>query len=136
MRFSGRIFREGKYWAIEVPVLDVVTQGRTRREAYSMIGDAVESLVNKKDFKVTVFPGRAGYFELGDYARDGQVMPDYILGYLLSPAADPEILAAARQFIGREANEVTADILRSTHGHRNARPRGRPVVFLRAGAST
>ena len=64
-----------------------------------------------------------------DYARGGQVMPDYILGYLLGPEPDPELLATARQWLGRKADEVAANILRSTHGHRNARPRGRPVAW-------
>lgn len=65
MRFSGQVLRAGRYWAIEVPILGVVTQGRTRKEAYEMIADAVESLVNKEGFRVDVFPGDDGYFEIG-----------------------------------------------------------------------
>ncbi|MBP1661594.1 MAG: hypothetical protein H6P95_2786 [Candidatus Aminicenantes bacterium] len=52
MRFVGKVFRVGKSWAIEIPILDIATQGRTKKEAYEMIADAVESLVNKKDFEV------------------------------------------------------------------------------------
>ena len=62
MRFSGQVQKAGRYWAIEVPILGVVTQGRTRKEAYEMIADAVESLVNKDGFHVEVFPGDEGYF--------------------------------------------------------------------------
>ncbi len=65
MRFSGQVLKAGRYWAIEVPILGVVTQGRTRKEAYAMIADAVESLVNKDGFHVDVFPGDEGYFEIG-----------------------------------------------------------------------
>lgn len=65
MRLAGRVFKVGKYWAIEAPILDVVTQGHTKKEAYEMIADAIESLVNKKGFKVEVFPGKGSYFELG-----------------------------------------------------------------------
>ena len=65
MRLAGRVFKVGKYWAIEVPILGVVTQGRTKKEAYEMITDAIESLVNKKGFKVKVFPIKGHYFELG-----------------------------------------------------------------------
>ncbi len=65
----------------------------------------------------------------GDYARGGQVMPDYILGYLLGPAPDPALVTAARQYIGRQADEVVGDILRSTRAHRNARPQGRPAAW-------
>jgi ribosome-binding protein aMBF1 (putative translation factor) len=65
MRLSGRVFKVGKSWAIEVPILCVVTQGHTKKEAYEMIADAIESLVNKKGFKVEVYPGKGDYFELG-----------------------------------------------------------------------
>jgi hypothetical protein len=65
MRFVGRVFKVGRYWAIEVPILGVVTQGRTRKEAFEMIADAIEALVNKKGFRVEVFPGDGGYFEVG-----------------------------------------------------------------------
>ena len=65
MRLAGRVFKCGKYWAIEVPILDVVTQGRTKMEAFEMISDAMESLVNKPGFKIDVFPGKNSYFEVG-----------------------------------------------------------------------
>ena len=65
MRLAGRVFKVDKFWAIEVPILGVVTQGYTKKEAYEMIADAIESLVNKKGFKIEVFPGKGQYFELG-----------------------------------------------------------------------
>ena len=64
MRLAGRVFKIGRYWAIEVPILGVVTQGHTKKEAYEMILDAIESLVNKKGFKAEVFPGKGPYFEV------------------------------------------------------------------------
>ena len=64
MRLAGKVFKAGKYWAIEVPILSVTTQGRTKKEAYEMIADAIESLVNKKGFKIEVFPGKEDYFEV------------------------------------------------------------------------
>ena len=64
MRFAGRVFKVGRWWAIEVPVLDVVTQGRTKRDAYRMMADAIESLVDKEGFEVEVHPGKGDYFEV------------------------------------------------------------------------
>ena len=64
-RFAGKVFKAGKYWAIEVPILDIATQGRTKKEAYEMIADAVESLVNKKGFEVRVFRAKGKVFEIG-----------------------------------------------------------------------
>ena len=65
MRLAGRVFKTSRYWAIEVPILGIVTQGYTKKEAYEMILDAIGSLVNKKGFKVEVFPGKDHYFEVG-----------------------------------------------------------------------
>ena len=65
MRFEGRMHKQGRTWAIEVPILGVVTQGRTRSDAYLMVADAIEALVNKSGFSVEVFPGEGGYFEVG-----------------------------------------------------------------------
>ena len=57
MRFGGRVIKIDRYWAVEVPILGVVTQGRTKKEAYEMIADAIETLINKEGFKVEVYPG-------------------------------------------------------------------------------
>ena len=64
MRFAGRVFKVDRYWAIELPILGVVTQGRTKKDAFQMIADAIESLADRKDFKITVFPGKGEYFEI------------------------------------------------------------------------
>ena len=77
MRFAGQVFKSGKYWAIEVPILSVVTQGRTKREAFEMIADAIETLVNKPGFKVQVFPGKGEYFEVG--ASDEAALTAFLL---------------------------------------------------------
>lgn len=64
MRLEGKVWKEGKFWIIEVPMLDVVTQGHTKKEAFLMIADAIESLVNKDDFKINVYPQKKEYFEI------------------------------------------------------------------------
>ena len=64
MRLAGQVFKSGRYWAIEVPILSIVTQGRTKNEAYEMIVDAIESLMNKEGFEVLVYPGKGQYFEV------------------------------------------------------------------------
>lgn len=54
MLFAGRIWKDGSHWLAEVPLLDVMTQGKTRTEAGAMLKDAIESLVNKDRFAVRV----------------------------------------------------------------------------------
>ena len=61
MEMEGKIWKDGKFWLVEVPTLDAMTQGRTRKEALAMIEDLVfemaRSYFNKdigKNFAVTV----------------------------------------------------------------------------------
>lgn len=56
MYFTGELKKDGKFWMIEVPMLEVATQGKTRKEALEMIADAIELLVDKKGFKIQVRP--------------------------------------------------------------------------------
>jgi len=45
MELEGKIWKDGKFWLVEVPFLDVMTQGRTEKEALMMIRDAILELV-------------------------------------------------------------------------------------------
>ena len=77
MRLAGRVFKAGRHWAIEVPILGVVTQGRSKKDACLMIADAVEVLVNRADFRLDVFPGEGEYFEVG--ANDEAALTAFLL---------------------------------------------------------
>jgi hypothetical protein len=65
MRFSGKIYKDGKFWLVEIPILDLMTQGRTKKEAYEMVSDMLESLVSKDGFKIEVYKGKKDNFEVG-----------------------------------------------------------------------
>jgi hypothetical protein len=65
MRFSGTIYKDGKFWLAEIPILDLMTQGRTKKEVFEMVADMLESLVNKDGFKVEVYKGKKEKFEVG-----------------------------------------------------------------------
>ena len=64
MFVSGRIWKEGKFWLIEVSTINVMTQGRSKKEAYHMMRDAVELLINRKGVKVEIFQISNGGFTL------------------------------------------------------------------------
>jgi predicted RNase H-like HicB family nuclease len=64
MRFEGRLIHDGKWWLAEIPMLEAMTQGRTRKEALLMIGDWLESMVDRKGFQATVFPRGKSEFEV------------------------------------------------------------------------
>lgn len=64
MRFEGKLTRDGRFWLAEIPLLDAMTQGRSRREALEMIADWMETMVNRKDFRAEVHPRNRTEFEV------------------------------------------------------------------------
>ena len=73
MRFSGKVYEDGKFWLAEVPMLDAMTQGRTRKEALVMAADLLESLADRPGFSVTVHPGQDDDFEVSSPDTRGLV---------------------------------------------------------------
>ena len=65
MRFSGRIYKDGKFWLAEIPILDLMTQGRTKKEAYEMVADMLKTMVNEENFKINVYKKNKDTFEVG-----------------------------------------------------------------------
>jgi len=55
MRFFGKVYKDGKFWLAEIPILDAMTQGHTRKEAFEMVADMLETMVNKEGFKIQIF---------------------------------------------------------------------------------
>jgi hypothetical protein len=64
MRFQGKLYKEGKLWLAEVPIFAAMTQGRTRQQAFAMISDWFETLVDRPGFFVTVHEGKKGAFQV------------------------------------------------------------------------
>lgn len=64
MRFHGRVYKDGKFWLVEIPILNAMTQGHTRKEALAMVQDLLETLANRPGFSVQVHPGKEGEFEV------------------------------------------------------------------------
>lgn len=64
MRFEGRLWKSGEHWLIEVPALAAMTQGRSRDEAFEMIRDLIETMVDEPGFEVTVEPGAEDRFAI------------------------------------------------------------------------
>jgi Helix-turn-helix len=64
MRFEGNVTRDGRFWLAEIPLLDAMTQGRTRKEALEMIADWLETMVHRRGFRARVYARRRGEFEV------------------------------------------------------------------------
>lgn len=65
MRFPGRINKDGRVWLVEIPAFDGFTQGRTKREAFAMAKDLIETMAGANGFRVTVYPTGGETFEIG-----------------------------------------------------------------------
>jgi len=64
MRFEGKLFRDGRFWLAEIPLLDAMTQGRTRAEALRMVADLLETMVNRPGFRALVHATTKSDFEV------------------------------------------------------------------------
>jgi len=64
MRFEGRIKKNGRLWLVEIPAFDAVTQGRTKREAFAMAEDLIETMADARGFQVTAYPSGGEIFEI------------------------------------------------------------------------
>ncbi|MGI0059688.1 MAG: type II toxin-antitoxin system HicB family antitoxin [Nitrosotalea sp.] len=61
MEIEGKIFKSGKFWLIEIPSLDAMTQGKNREDALAMAEDLITEMMFSyfedelgKDFEVNV----------------------------------------------------------------------------------
>lgn len=64
MKLSGHISKDGKFWLVEIPMLDAMTQGTTRANGFEMAKDLVESLVDVSGFETTIHPIGRNVFEI------------------------------------------------------------------------
>lgn len=81
MKVNGRVAPpkgKDKFWSVEIPVLGIFTQGKNQKDAYRMAADAIEVLLDRKDFKIDVTP--KGKFDFLVSAND----QDAFLGFILS----------------------------------------------------
>jgi hypothetical protein len=64
VRFEGHLKRDGRFWLAEIPILDAMTQGKTRVEALEMIGDWLETMIDRKGFRARVYATGKNTFEV------------------------------------------------------------------------
>ena len=64
MKLEGRVWKDHKFWLVELPLLDLLTQGKSKKNALFMIKDAVELLINDKSFSCKIIPTKDKTFYL------------------------------------------------------------------------
>jgi predicted RNase H-like HicB family nuclease len=67
MKIDGRLARNaetGKFWAVDIPSLGIHTQGKTKKEAYEMAKNAVETIIDQPGFQVDIQPMDDNFFSI------------------------------------------------------------------------
>ena len=62
--FRGRLYKGKKFWLIEVPDLDLMTQGHTKEEAYFMLNDLLVTILDMPELKLDIARHRNNTFLL------------------------------------------------------------------------
>lgn len=71
-------------------ILDLMTQRRTKKEAFEMVADMLESMVNKDGFKVQVYKGSKNDFEVSS------LEPRHMVSLLLQRKREISALSLAQ----------------------------------------
>jgi predicted RNase H-like HicB family nuclease len=93
MELEGKIWKSGKFWLVEVPAIEVMTQGRSKKEALRMIEDAIEGLIS------CYFPDEEGKFKI--------LVNDYEKGIIGVSCSNNSLLLAFSLRRQREASKST-----------------------------
>lgn len=54
MQILGNLWKDGKFWVIECPTLDVSTQSDTKKGALQMMVDLVQTMVGDRKYNVSI----------------------------------------------------------------------------------
>lgn len=54
MKIEGRLIKDGRWWLAEMPILDGLTQGRTRKEALAMAADWIATMADGCGMKLAI----------------------------------------------------------------------------------
>ena len=72
MEMEGKIWKDGKFWLVEISALDAMTQGKTRKEALAMAEDLVVGMARNRRCDGSggkSSPGRRGLWRPSARAR-------------------------------------------------------------------
>jgi hypothetical protein len=87
----GRVAKqEGPFWSAEAELLGAFTHGESRKEAFEVLAELIESMVDRPGFKVTI----------GAYPAGGE-------GAVLVSSTEPGLLAAQVLKYQREVHQLT-----------------------------
>ena len=133
MRFYGSVYRDGRFWLAEIPILDTMTQAHTRKEALAMVEDLLVTLAKRPGFTVDVHAGKNDQFEIS--SPDTRTMTSLLLrrqrersGLSLAEVAD-RLGAKSRNTYARYERVTSAPTLEKLNELLNAVSPDRDLVL-------
>jgi len=85
MEIKGFIEKKGKFWIIKIPCLDLFTQGKSRKDAFEMVADAILELIEsyfgkekRNELKITARI-RKNKNEFGIYTNNYKILFSLVL---------------------------------------------------------
>lgn len=64
MRIQGNIYKDGKFYLVEIPALNCITQGKTKDDALDMAADWIENFASNMEFDAHWVSKRDGSFAI------------------------------------------------------------------------
>ncbi len=133
IRFHGSVYRDGRFWLAEIPILDTMTQAHTRKEALAMVENLLVTLANRPGFTVDVHAGKNDQFEIS--SPDTRTMTSLLLrrqrersGLSLAEVAD-RLGAKSRNTYARYEQGISAPTLEKLNELLNAVSPDRDLVL-------
>jgi predicted RNase H-like HicB family nuclease len=83
MELEGKVWKDGNFWLIEVPSLNITTQGKSKRDALFMLKDAVLGLMESyfgklnENFDISVHDYKKG--NIGLSSNDIKLLLSFLL---------------------------------------------------------
>jgi hypothetical protein len=77
MKLQGKYYKDGGFWIAEVPFIQLMDQGRTKRECLGMIAASIKDLIGNSGLQLEVDDHGAGVFSLS--SPDAQAYAAFIL---------------------------------------------------------
>lgn len=70
MKIEGSLYKDSSFWLAEMPILDILTQGKTKKEALEMAQGAILDLVDSSQLEISLVSNQGDKFVLGSNSTD------------------------------------------------------------------
>ena len=77
LAFDGQLIKDGEFWIVEIPTLNLMTQGRTKEEAYKMAKSVVLDASGSSKLKIDMT--KTGTHTFSIFSEDFEILIPLLL---------------------------------------------------------